>query len=278
MLAIYNYQRYKSNMKVQKGLDFVRAILGNGRFSFTLKEAAEATGLGGQALNMMLQRLKRDGWVLPFSKGFYLALDVQHQASGMLDPVWFIDDWAKFLGVEYYVCGLSAAAMHGAAHQRPAVFQVMMNRSVRSVKCGSVKVQVCTKKEIAGDLIEQRKSSAGYYWISSPEMTAYDVMAYERCCASIDLAATVFAELGETIGPDSLASLPKYGCNIAVLQRVGWLLDRCGWKDKTDQLHAALRSHRRVWRLLDSRLPSDGLKSDRWKIIENTYVYPDTES
>ena len=263
---------------MQKGIDFVRGVLGNGRFSFTLNEAAEATGLRDQALNMMLQRLKQDRWVVPFSQGFYLALDVQHQSAGMLDPEWFIDDWARFLGVEYYVCGLSAAAVHGAAHQRPTVFQVMMNRSVRSVKCGSLKLQVCFKKEIAAGAVAQRKSPAGYYRISTPQMTAYDVVAYDRCCASVDLAATVFAELGEAIDPDGLARLPEHGCSIAALQRVGWFLDRCGWKDKTERLHAALRSRRRVWRPLDSRLPCEGNKNNRWKVVENVDVHPDTES
>ena len=114
-------------MKVQNASEFVKGVLSSGRFSFTLDEAREATGLRGQALNMALQRLKRDRWVVPFSQGFYLALDVQHQAAGVLDPVWFVDDWARELGVDCYVGGLSAAAIHGAAHQQPQAFHVFMS-------------------------------------------------------------------------------------------------------------------------------------------------------
>lgn len=264
-------------MNVQRGSGFVKSILAQGRYSFALEEASEATGLRGQALNMALQRLKRDGWVVPFSKGFYLALDVQHQASRMLDPEWFVDDWAGFLGVDYYVGGLSAAAVHGAAHQRPVAFQVFMPRNMRTVVRGGVRVEVFRKKEIPADAIERRKTAAGYFRVSNPELTAYDLLAYERCCPSLDLAATVFAELGESVEPLRLARLPGQGGMTAVLQRVGWLLDRTGWRDKTEGLHDALQSHRRPWRPLDSRLASKGQGNSRWRVIQNTDVHPDVE-
>ena len=276
-LAHYNGLRYKSRMTVLSGREFVKGILGQGRYCFTLNEAANATGVDGQALNMVLQRLKNDGWVVPFSRGFYLALDIQHQAAGMLDPEWFVDDWAKFLGVEYYVGGLSAAAVHGAAHQRPFVFQVFMPRNMRAVSKGGVNVEAFCKRNIQDDSVEQRKSPAGYFRVSKPELTAYDLLAYPRCCPSLDLAATVFAELGESIESLRLQQLPAKDAITAVLQRVGWLLDRTGWREKTDGLHDALGSLRQVWRPLDSRLPRDGDRNSRWKIIENSDVQPDVE-
>lgn len=262
-------------MKMQRGKEFVRQILGSGRYSFTLAEASAATGVKGQALNMLLQRLKKDRWVVPFSKGFYLALDAQHQSAGMLDPELFIDDWAGYLGAQYYVCGLTAAAAYGAAHQRPAVFQVMMNRRVRSVKRGGISVQVCFRKTIPTKAIDKRKSPAGYYRISSPELTAYDVVASTRCCPSLDLAATVFAELGEVVDTGRLAALPGLPCKTAALQRMGWMLERCGWKDKTAELHATMQDVRRPWRPLDPRLSPEGRRNERWKVVENTEVEPD---
>jgi predicted transcriptional regulator of viral defense system len=269
--------RYKARMTVQGGKEFVKGILGQGRYSFTLDEAANATGLDGQALNMALQRLKNDGWVVPFSQGFYLALDLQHQATGMLDPEWFVDDWAKFLGVGYYVGGLSAAAIHGAAHQRPLAFQVFMPRNMRAVSKGGVHVEAFYKRVIRDDSVERRKSPAGYFRVSTPELTAYDLLAYARCCPSLDLAATVFSELGESIDSLRLQQLPAEAAMTAVLQRVGWLLDRTGWSEKTEGLHEALGSLRQVWRPFDSRLPRDGNRNGRWKIIENADVQPDVE-
>ena len=239
-------------------MEFVKSVLQQGRYSFTLEEAATATGLRSQALNMGLQRLKRVGWVVPFSHGFYLALDVQHQSAGMLDPEWFVDDWAKYLGVDYYVGGLSAAAVHGAAHQRPVAFQVFMSRSVRSVGKGGIRLEVFSKKTIPIDAIDRKKCPAGCFRVSNPELTAYDLLAYERCCPSLDLAATVYAELGEVIDAARLAALRDTRGKISTLQRVGWLLDRTGWQERTGPLHKALDRSRRVWRPLDNRLPGQG--------------------
>lgn len=255
----------------------MKSILGSGRFSFTYDEAAQALNRRGQTLNMTLQRLKRDGWIVPFARGFYLALDIQHQSAAMLEPTWFVDDWARFLGTEYYVGGLSAAALHGAAHQRPVVFQVFMNRAIRAVTCRDLRVEVFYKKAIPEVLVDRHKTPAGYFLASSPELTAYDIMANRRCCPSLSHAATVYVELGEALDPARLASLTKNGGAVAVLQRVGWLLDRIGWGEKAAALHTDLARERLVWRPLDGRMPPEGMKDRRWRVIVNADVQPDIQ-
>jgi len=262
-------------MNVQSGLAFVKAILGRGRFSFTHDEVAQALNRRGQALNMTLQRLKRDGWIVPFSRGFYVALDVQHQSAAMLDPRWFVDDWARFLGAAYYMGGLSAAALHGAAHQRPVVFQVFMNRAIRPVTCRHLRVEVFFKQAIPEALVDRHKTPAGYFRASSPELTAYDILANRRCCPSLSHAATVYVELGEAIHPARLASLTRNGGRIAVLQRAGWLLDHAGWAEKTARLHADITRRRLAWRPLDGRMPLEGSRDERWRVLVNADVQPD---
>ena len=42
------------------------------------------------------------------------------------------------LGEPDYVCLLSAAAYHGAAHQAPMLFQVMLSKSRRRLGCGDL--------------------------------------------------------------------------------------------------------------------------------------------
>ena len=118
---------------MRTGEHFVKNLLKRGRYTFTREEAFTELGKRGPALNLVLQRLKDAGWVVPFSRSFYLALDVQHQGVGMLDPIWFVDDWARYVQAEYYVGGLSAAALQGAAHQRPMQFQVFADRQIRAI-------------------------------------------------------------------------------------------------------------------------------------------------
>lgn len=262
---------------MQSPQQFVRGLLSRGRYTFTLEQAAEALGRQGPVLNTVLQRLKRDGWVVSFSRGFYLVLDVQHQAAGMLDPKWFVDDWTKSLRVEYYVGGLSAAELHGAAHQRPMVFQVVANRQLHTIGHPKFRMDIMYKKKIIPEMWEQKKSPAGYFRVSIPEVTAYDVVAYHRACPSLDHAATVMVELGEVLRSDALGRLPILGCRLPVLQRLGWLLNRTGWREKADHLAEALRGKRLAWRPLEKRLPAEGERDKRWKIIVNTDVQPDIE-
>ena len=278
-------------MNVDKPIDFVKGLLRRGRYSFTRAEAEAAVGQSGARLSQTLKRLSDQGWVKSFSRGFYCALDVQHQGSGLLDPKWFIDEWARFVGAEYYVAALSAAALHGAAHQRPITFQVMANQRLRSIKHpglwpnqkrlrrhgSGLQVGILYKRHIDPGMWTAMKSPAGYFHVSTPEMTAYDVVAYRRACPSLDQAATVMVELGEAMRKSKLMALGRPECGTAPLQRLGWLLERSGWKEKAEGVGLALQGRQLAWRPLDSSQPADGRRSVRWHIIENTDVQPDIE-
>ncbi len=256
---------------------FGKQLLKSGRYGFTLQEAGEKLGKQGSALSLVLQRLKKAGWIAPVSRGFYVALDVQHQARGMLDPAWFLDDWARHMGMAYYVGGLSAAERHGAAHQRPMQFQVFADRQVRDVRQPGLHLATFYKRDTLATPTVKLKSPAGYFLVSTPEATACDIVAYHRCCPSLDHAATVLVELAEAIDARRLAELPAHGFALPVLQRVGWLLDSVGWPEKAERLHAALVRHSLKWVPLESRLPAEGERNPRWRVIENTDIQPDIE-
>src|SRR3972149_1360927 len=98
---------------------FIEELLGQGRYTFTREEVARRLGTSPAAVSMSLHRLmKAKRLVLPRS-GFYVIVDPQHRAAGTLPPEWFIDPLMKDMARPYYVGLLSAAQLHGAAHQRP---------------------------------------------------------------------------------------------------------------------------------------------------------------
>jgi len=234
----------------------------------TREEAARAWQKEGPALNSALAQLKRENCIYPLSRGFCLALDVQHQAKGVLDPVWFVDDWARYHRVECYVAGLSAAMHHGAAHQRPMQFQAVTDREMRSIRQPKLHLALLLKKKITSVMWGQRKSPAGYFRLATPEMTACDIVAYHRSCPSLDLAATVLVELGEVLSVDRLSDLIEQGCMISVLQRLGWLLEYVGWQEEAEGLYAA-SAKRLSWREdIGCKLPD----IIAWRIV---LAYPD---
>lgn len=260
-----------------KPIEYIKHRIKSGYYTFSRAEAAEALNKAGAVLSSTLNRLKHDGWIYPLSRGFYLALDVQHQVRGFLDPVWFVDDWAHHHNVEYYVAGLSAAEQHGAGHQRPMQFQVFTDRQLRSIKHPELQIEVLFKKNITDAMWEERKVPTGYFHLATPEITAYDIIANHRSCPSLDHAATVFVELGEVLSGKYLAGLVDQGCMLSVLQRVGWLLDFVGWQEKTGPLHDALSRKRLLWHTLETRIAGKGERDNRWKIVVNTEIQPDIE-
>ncbi len=259
------------------GEAFVKDLLKRGRYSFTLDEASEKLDKQGPALNLALQRLKKAGWIAPVSRGFYVALDVQHQAAGMLDPAWFVEDWARHLNMAYYVGGLSAAERHGAAHQRPMQFQIFGDRQVRDVKQPRLHLATFYKRNLAATATVKLKTPAGYFVVSTPEATAADLVAYHRCCPSLDHAATILVELAEAMDSRRLAHLTAQEFSLPTLQRLGWLLDCVKWPEKAKRLHAALSRNALHWVALESRLPRKGPRCERWRVIENTDIQPDIE-
>ena len=262
-------------MKMPISVEFIRGLLKRGVYTFTREKAKTGLGKSGPNLNAALRYLKRSGWLLPLNRGFFVIIDPQHQGYGALPPEWFIDDWARALKVQYYVGCLSAAMLHGASHQKPQVFQAVADRQMRSISRGNLEIAFFRKGKIVKEMWQSKKSPAGYFCVSTPEMTAYDLLYFPRSCGSLDRVATVLVELGEAMGAEALAGLANLGCEIQILQRLGWLLDHAGWAKLTEGLHQSLEGKRRVWSLLQQGLPASGSRNERWRVVETVDIEPD---
>lgn len=261
-------------MKVLHARDFVLSKLERGYYTFSLGEAENAVG-EGEKTRKALNRLAKQGWLFSPSKGFYVIIDPQHQGSGFLPVEWFVDDWMKHLGGQYYIGMLTAAMLHGASHQKPQQMQVVRDRIFADVHKGHYHISFFYKKAVPDDCCEQRQSPAGFFRISTPEMTAYDILRYPKACPSLDLAATVLQELGEKLNPERLAALVESDAEVAVIQRLGWLLDYTGWSEKTGLLAERLRDRKMVWRPMRTDMPKDGPRELRWRIIANAEIEAD---
>lgn len=249
-------------MKVFRAKDFVLSRLERGYYTFSLPEAESALGVGKNTWEA-LNRQAKQGWLFSPSKGFYVIIDPQHQGSGFLPVEWFVDDWMKYLGGQYYIGMLSAAMLHGASHQKPQQVQIVRDKEARNLAKGPYSISFFFKKHSQAACYEQRQSPAGFFNVSNPEVTAYDILRYPKACPSLGLAATILQELGEKIDPVRLAALVDIGAEASVLQRLGWLLDNTGWEETTDLLADRLRDKQIVWRTMRTDLPKDGPRDPR---------------
>ncbi|MCX6996954.1 MAG: hypothetical protein NTV49_07675 [Kiritimatiellaeota bacterium] len=249
-------------------------MLARGRGTFSRQDAAQELG-GGSSLSNKLARLVASDWIMPVGRSFYAIIEPGNQAFGFAPPPTFLDDWARHRALQYYVGGISAAELHGAAHQRPQTFQVVVDRALRPLRYGDLRVSFFQKRPITERMWIQKTVPAGYLRVSTPEVTAYDVLFLPKACRSLSRVATILVELGEALKAPALAALCDIGCETSPLQRLGWLLDRTGWKKLTGPLHDALQQRKPQWRRLEPQLPEQGPRNERWCIIENTDVEPD---
>jgi len=244
-----------------------------GKRAFSLRQIdKDFPSISDIAIKRSLTRLSRKNKVVSIHKGYYLVIPPQYAAKGILPPAIFIDGLMKFLERPYYVGLASAAAFHGAAHQQPQEFFVFTTfPTLRSTTKKGIKINYISKKILPPHLIQDVKTESGYLKVSSPSLTAVDLIQFEKRVGGMNRVATILNELAETIEPDSfprlVAEMPTAG-----IQRLGYLLDSLEYTALADQLFdVCLEKKCDFFRIpLKSSVSIKGYSSDnRWKVIVN---------
>ena len=211
---------------------FVEELLGQGRYTFTREEAAGRLGTSAAATYMSLHRLAKARWLVMPRSGFYVIVDPQHRVAGSLPPEWFIHDLMKDMARPYYVGLLSAAQLHGAAHQQPQKFQIVIpRRTVRPIRAGNVLIEFHGKGPFNHSQTQEIKTPTGSLKVSTPETTAWDLVRYFKAAGGLENVATVLSELAEKLDGSALRAIVKRHDDKLVAQRLGYLLDKVGRRD-----------------------------------------------
>lgn len=251
----------------------------NGRYSFTTDGLHRQLDVSENALKKSLQRLKNQKAVAMVRRGFYVIVPPEYRAKGIIPTSLYVNDLMKFLKRDYYVGLLNAAAYHGAAHQQPQGFSVVTEGiALRPVKNDLVTINFHIKKSWNNEDVIKRKVDTGYVNISSPELTALDLVSYYNVVGGFNRVATVLDELREEMDADKLAETARQYDQVVVVQRLGYLLDY--FLDE-DELSSALYSYLETVDfypalLRPQREKSEDMKTgNKWKIVPNVEIETD---
>jgi len=173
----------------------------------------------------------------------------------------------------YYVALLSAAALHGASHQQPQVFQVMTDRSVRPISAGRTRVVLSASRYVARAVTVEVKTATGSMRVSTPETTAVDLVRFAKAAGHLDHVASVLDELAPAIDARRLVRALGVVNDVPNAQRLGYLLDLVRHRALAEAVHGW--SERRAQRILPLRpdLPADHARiSRRWHLLLNAAV------
>ncbi len=212
--------------------NYIKELLSFEEYSFSWSELKNYSDKSDIALRRELFRLTTKNEIINLRRDFYLIIPPRYSALGRLPLDLYADKLFKFLKKDYYIGLFSAAKYHGAAHQQvqkdyilsspPALLDI----SKKNIKLEFHTVSVWPEKNVL-----DKRSDAGIFKISSPALTAADLINNQLKIGGINRIFTVIEELSEEIILSDLKELLSWYPNVSNLQRLGFILEQV----KSDQ-------------------------------------------
>ena len=255
-------------------------LLASGRYAVNLSEVQELTGLSASGASAAMTRLRRDGRLVSPTRGLYIMIEPRYRSWGAPPATDFIDPLMRALGRGYYVSLLSAAELYDATHQRPQLFQVMVDRQVGDRDFGRVRLRFYLNSHLVSVPTVLRNSSTGQFWVATPAVVCLDLASRPNEAGGLNNVATVLSELVAETGLQSSALVDASAAYpVATLRRLGWLLEFVESEVDVGILRQNLdrRSTEgsRVTALLDPAGGRRGRVNTSWGVVENCRVEPD---
>lgn len=257
--------------------DLADWLLERGRNSVSTREASELIGVPEEQVRVRLNRAVHARRLISPSRGLWIAVPPEYRGWGAPPALEFLDPLMTHLRRDYYVGWLSAAELHGAAHQRPQVTQVAVDRAVEDRDVGRSRFRFFTQAEVVLLPRVRRNVATGQVWVSSAELTALDLVDRPDVSAGFSNAATVLAELTEATRLDPrllLETAERFPG--AALRRLGYLLELVGAAVDTAPLaKSAANNPMARPAMLNPSMPRRGPTDQRWGLQINDEVEPD---
>lgn len=243
-----------------------------GRYTLERGEL-EASGATPIAIQNAIRRLVAKRRVAVPRRGFYVIVPLEYRAAGSPPASWFVDDLMRFLAQAYYVGLLSAAAIHGAAHQAPQELQVLTTTPIRPISVGRVRLRFVVKAALQETPVMSVQTDTGSMRVSTPEATALDLVRHVRVAGGLSNVATVLAELADRLEPRLLDAAIAGEAENACLQRLGYLLDRVGHPQLARPIARRISRTQPRWVRLDpGKRAAEGVKAEAWRVVVNSAI------
>ncbi len=263
--------------------NYLDDLLAQGQSTFSKAESMAAFDLSSAAFDLAVNRLIKQQRLIHPKRGFYVILRPEDRIAGAPDPIRWIDPLMGYLGIDYRISLLRAAAFHGASHQAAMVFQVIVPKQLRAFEAGRHRIQFIYQSPKAfaptnqGDRLDRIKSETGYAQVAGIELTLLDAIRYYQACGGVNAAAQLIHDLGAQARLRKLADASKH-YEDSSLRRLGYLLELYGHERQAETLIAAALRAKSYKQLNPSEKPisevlADPLeKNEKWKILVNEFV------
>jgi len=262
---------------VSTASDLADWLLARGRVVVTSAEVADLLQVPSPQVRVRLNHQVHKQRFFSPARGLWVPIPPEFRTWGAIPATHFIDHLMRHLKRDYYVGWLSAAELYGAAHQRPQVFQTAVSAPLPPRDFGRVRLRFVTRSQVRELPRTQRQTPTGQIWVSTPELTALDLVDEPRLGGGLSHVMTVLLELVRGPGLDSRRLIEaSQWFPIAATRRLGYLLDRFEAGVDVAGLHSHLAAQTTSTAApLDPRAPPRGERDALWNVILNATVEPD---
>ena len=254
---------------------YIDDLAAKGRYHFTTYEAVAALGSSPVAARAAIRRLREKARVATPFRGFHVIVPPEYRALGCLPADQFVPQLMEHLSLAYYAGLLTAASLHGAAHQAPMVFQAVVALNRPEIRCGRVRAEFVARANVGEIPTLQKNTLRGVLRVSTPEATAFDLAGYPSHAGGLSNVATILAELAENMDAAKLLAETDRS-PLPWAQRLGYLLERAGAERLAAPLgeHVSTRAKEYV-PLRPRKSIAHASRAPRWRLLVNEEVEAD---
>jgi predicted transcriptional regulator of viral defense system len=258
--------------------DFVDKCLSYEQYAFSWEELKREVSKTELALRHEIVRLSKKKEIITLRQGFYLILPPRYRQYQRLPLELYVDRLFAYIRKPYYIAFFSAAAFHGASHQQVQQSYLMTKiPNIRHIKKGNNYLSIKATSHWPEKNISKRKSDAGLFNISSPALTAIDLIHYQTKMGGLNRILAILEELAESITAEDIKDLLQWYPHISSIQRLGLIFQEL----QMDQnLLGALQEYfneKKIFPVLLSpnKDQKPGKANNPWKVDMNIHLDSD---
>lgn len=258
--------------------EYIKYLLSIESYSFSLDEITEETTGSSNSLKFELLRLSEKGEIVNLRKGFYLIITPRYSTAKKLPLQLYCEKLFKHLDRNYYIGLFSAAKFHGASHQQvQRDYFITEKPKLNNISKDTIDIRFFTTTNWSVKNIQQKKSDAGIFKISSPALTIADLIHHQTKLGGINRMLATIEELTEELTESDLSELLSWYPNKSTLQRFGFLLEELGMEDKfQEMIYSELKAKNFYPVLLSPKSKEKpGAVDNKWKVDVNVKLESD---
>lgn len=254
---------------------YIKYLLSIESYSFSLDEIAQETTGSSNSLKFELLRLSDKGEIVNLRKGFYLIITPRYSSAKKLPIQLYCEKLFNHLNKNYYVGLFSAAKFHGAGHQQvQRDYLITEKPKLNNISKNTLDIRFFTATKWSDKNIQQKKSDAGIFKLSSPALTIVDLIHYQTKLGGINRMLATIEELTEELTESDLSELLSWYPNKSTLQRFGFLLEELDVKEEfQEMIYSELKVKNFFPVLLSPKSnKKPGAVDNKWKVDVNVNV------